>query len=618
MAQGLGRVIFVSMPKHPSLVPVLKRIPSSPGVYQFFDEDGKILYVGKAKNLKNRVSSYFNKQRYESGKTKVLAGKVRSIRWMVVEHETDALLLENSLIKEHQPYYNIRLKDDKSFPSIVIKKERFPRIFPTRRIVRDGSEYFGPYTSVKTMHAVLDLIRKMYPIRTCNFALTEENIAKGKFKVCLEYHLGNCLGPCEGYMSEQDYDENVASIRSILKGDLKSLIRTFKGKMVEAAENLEFERAQELKNRLDLIEKFQEKTVVVHPSIHNVEVFTIVSDSRSGYVNYLKIRDGSIVHGRSTELRKGMGESDRALLEFAIVEFREQYASDCPEIYVPFEVDLDLDGVKIHIPQRGDKARLLELSERNARYYMRDKHKQLEQVDPEANQKRILSTLQKDLHMKELPVHIECFDNSNIQGTNPASACVVFRGAKPAKQDYRKYNIKTVQGPDDFASMEEVVFRRYRRLSEDGDSLPQLVIIDGGKGQLSSAMRALDRLELRGQMTVIGIAKRLEEIYFPGDQLPVYIDKRSESLKLIQQLRNEAHRFSLAHHRTRRSNAAIQTELQDIPGVGKTSAEKLLRHYKSVKAIRAATLADMINVVGKSIAGKVYRYFQDNTSSLDA
>lgn len=605
------------MARHESIEPILKRVPRKPGVYQFFDEEGAILYVGKAKNLKNRVSSYFNKQKYENGKTRVLAGKVRNIRWMVVEHETDALLLENSIIKEHQPPYNIRLKDDKSFPSIVIKKERFPRVFPTRKIIRDGSEYFGPYTSVKTMNAVLELVRKMYPIRTCNLALGEDNIAKGKFKVCLEYHLGNCLGPCEGYQSEEDYNANVAAIRSILKGDLSQLIRTFKGEMKSAAEALDFERAQEFKTRLEMIEKFQQKTAVVHPSIHNVEVFSIVSDNRCGYVNYLKIRDGAIVHGRSTELRKSMAETDEELLAYAIVELREQYQSDCPEIYLPFKVDVALEGVKLHVPQRGDKARLLELSERNARYYMRDKHKMLEQVDPEANQKRILTTLQADLRMQELPVHIECFDNSNIQGTNPASACVVFKNAKAAKSEYRKYNIKTVVGPDDFASMEEVVFRRYRRLSEEGESLPQLVIIDGGKGQLSAAMKALDRLDLRGQMTVIGIAKRLEEIYFPGDSLPVYIDKRSESLKLIQQLRNEAHRFSLAHHRNRRSKAAIQTELRDISGVGKASAEKLLRHYKTVKAVKAAPLVDLINVVGKAVAGKVYRHYQDPSHGLD-
>lgn len=597
------------MPKHESVVPILKRLPSKPGVYQFFDEDQTILYVGKAKNLKNRVSSYFNKDRYENGKTRVLAGKVRNIRWIVVDHEADALLLENSLIKEHQPRYNIQLKDDKSFPSIVIKKERFPRIFPTRNLIKDGSEYFGPYHNVKTMNAVLDLIRKMYPIRTCKYNLSEDNIEKGKFKVCLEYHLGNCLGPCEGKMSEVDYDRNVQAIRSVLKGNLSTLISTFKSHMKEAADDLDFEQAHEIKNRLDLIEKFRAKSHVVHPSIHNVEVFTIVSDQRAGYVNYIKIRDGAVVHGRSTELRKSMDESDEELLAYAIVDIRDQYGSDCPEVYLPFALDLSIDGVKFHVPKRGDKVRLIELSERNARYYQRDKHKQLEQIDPEASQKRIMRQVQEDLRLKELPVHIECFDNSNIQGTHPASACVVFRNAKPAKSDYRKYNIKTVEGPNDFASMEEVVYRRYRRLSESGESLPQLVIIDGGKGQLSASMKALERLDLRGEMAVIGIAKKLEEIFFPGDSLPVFIDKRSESLKLIQQLRNEAHRFSLAHHRNKRSKSALQTELRDIPGVGPKTTEALLKHFKSVRAVKEATQVALQEVVGKSASVKVWQHF---------
>lgn len=597
------------MPKHEAVEPILERLPSKPGVYQFFDEQGKILYVGKAKSLKNRVSSYFNKRRYENGKTRVLAGKVRDIRWIVVDHESDALLLENSLIKEHQPRYNINLKDDKSFPSIVIKKERFPRIFPTRRIIQDGSEYFGPYSSVKTMNAVLDLVRKMYPIRTCNFALTQTNVEKGKFKVCLEYHLGNCLGPCEGRMSEAEYMANVDAIRSILKGKLSDLIKAFKGEMIRASEALEFEHAQEIKARLDLLEKFQAKSKVINPNIHDVEVYSIVSDQRSGYVNYMRIRDGAVVHGRSVELRKQMDESDSELLAYAIVNFREEYRSDCPEIYLPFALDLELTGVKFHVPQRGDKVRVIELSERNARYYQRDKHKQLEQIDPEASQKRIMQQVQQDLRLTALPTHIECFDNSNMQGTHPASACVVFRNAKPAKQDYRKYNIQTVEGPDDFASMEEVVFRRYRRLKESELPLPQLVIIDGGKGQLSSAMKALDRLGLRGEMAVIGIAKRLEEIYFPGDSLPVYIDKRSESLKLIQQLRNEAHRFSLAHHRNRRSSAAIQSELKSIPGVGSKTTEKLLKHFKSVKAVREADRAAILEVLPKGLADKVWRHF---------
>lgn len=609
MVHAEAWLFLFHMPKHEAVAAILPRLPSKPGVYQFFDEAGVILYVGKAKNLRSRVSSYFNKVKYESGKTRILVGKVRDIKWMVVGHETDALLLESSLIKEHQPRYNILLKDDKSFPSIVIKRERFPRVFPTRNIIRDGSEYYGPYTSVKTMNVVLELIRKLYPIRTCKYHLSEENVSKGKYKVCLEYHLGNCLGPCEDKMDEADYEANVSAIRNILKGNLASLIRTFKTGMKEAAESLDFETAQSLKIRIDQLEKFKSKSAVVHPSIHEVEVFTIESDQRSGYVNFLKIRDGAVVHGRSTELRKNLDETDAELLAFGITQMRELYQSSTREILVPMEVDLALDGVSIKIPQRGDKMKLLELSQRNARYYMRDKQKQLDLVDPQASQNRIMEQMQKDLRLKELPRHIECFDNSNIQGTNPASACVVFRDAKPAKKDYRKYNIKTVDGPDDFASMEEVVHRRYRRLSEEGESLPQLVIIDGGKGQLSAALKALDRLGLRGQLTVIGIAKRLEEIYFPGDSLPVFMDKRSESLKLIQQLRNEAHRFSLAHHRTRRSNAAIGSELKEIPGVGAKTTEALLKHFKSVKAVSLATLEDLKEQVSVAQANKVYAHF---------
>lgn len=598
------------MPKHEAVSAFLPRLPQEPGVYQFYDEDGGILYVGKAKNLRSRVSSYFNKERYESGKTRVLAGKVRDIKWMVVGHETDALLLENSLIKEHQPRYNILLKDDKSFPSLVIKRERFPRVYPTRNLVRDGSEYYGPYTSVKTMNAVLELIRKLYPMRTCKYHLSEENIAKGKFKVCLEYHLGNCLGPCEDKMKEADYEENISAIRSILKGNLGSLIRTVKTHMKAAAEELDFEQAQSLKVRLDQLEKFRAKSAVVSSSIHEVEVFTLVTDQRSGYVNYLKIRDGAIVYGRSTELRKNLDETDAELLAFAIVQLRQQYKSTTSDILVPFPVEMQLEGVAIKVPQRGDKVKLLELSERNARFYMKDKQKQLDMVDPQAAQNRIMTQMQKDLRLKELPRHIECFDNSNIQGTHPASACVVFRDAKPAKKDYRKYNIKTVEGPDDFASMEEVVHRRYRRLTDEGQTLPQLVIIDGGKGQLSAALHALERLGLRGKLTVIGIAKRLEEIYFPGDTLPVFMDKRSETLKLIQQLRNEAHRFSLAHHRSRRSSAAIDSELQEIPGVGEKTTEVLLRHFKSVKAVSTATLEALEAQVPAAQAKKVYAHFK--------
>jgi excinuclease ABC subunit C len=588
----------------------LRRLPRKPGVYQFFNADGEVIYVGKAKILKNRVSSYFSRKKYDSGKTRILASKVASIEVIVVETEPDALFLENSLIKKFQPRYNMQLKDDKSFPSLVIKKERFPRIFATRRLIQDGSEYYGPYASVKSMHAILDLIKKLYPIRTCNFQLSKENIEKGKFKICLEYHLGNCLGPCEDRMSEEDYEANVNSIRTILKGDFDSLIKDQKELMTRQSENLDFELAHKTSKQMDLLEHFQAKSTIVNPKIQNVDVFTVVSDSHSAYINYMKVNKGAIVHGHSFEVKKKLDESEDEILAYVIPSFREKAHSFSKMVLLNTAVDLDIDGVEFHVPQRGDKRHLVQLSEKNARFFMRDQQKQVEQVDPDAHMNRILSTLQEDLRLKELPIHIECFDNSNIQGTNPASACVVFKNAKPSKGDYRKFNIKTVDGPNDFASMTEVVERRYRRLVDEGESLPQLLIIDGGKGQLSAALQALDKLGLRGQIPIIGIAKRLEEIYFPGDTIPIYLDKRSESLKLIQHLRNEAHRFSLSHHRSRRSKGAIDSELTSIPHVGEKSVEDLLRHFKSVKRIREATLAELEAVVSKRAAKAVWAHFQ--------
>ena len=588
---------------------ILKRIPHDPGVYQYFDKNGKILYVGKAKNLKKRVSSYFNRNKYERSKTRRLVSQIRDIKFIVVETELDALLLENSLIKKYKPRYNIQLKDDKKYPSIVIKNERFPRVFSTRNINKDGSEYFGPYASVRAMYSVLDLVRKLYPLRNCNYNLSEENIKKGKYKVCLEYHLGNCLGPCEGKVSQEEYDSNITSIRNIIKGNMSNLIKEMKVEMKRFADDMDFEKAQEFKIRIDDLENYQAKSAVVNHRINNVDVFSIASDSRAGYVNYFKVKEGSIVHSLSLEIKKSMEESDEELLEYGIVDIRERFPSQSTEIYVPFKMEMNIPDVKFHIPKIGDKKKLMDLSERNARYFMRDKHKQLEAVDPEANQNRIMETLQKDLRLNELPVHVECFDNSNIQGTNPSSACVVFKNAKPSKKDYRKFNIKTVEGPNDFASMEEVVYRRYKRLVEEEQSLPQLVIIDGGKGQLSSAMKAIDQLELRGKIAVIGIAKKLEEIFFPGDSLPVYIDKRSESLKLIQQLRNEAHRFSLSHHRDRRSKEAIKSELTEIKGVGYRTAQQLLWKFKSVKNISKATEKELQEAVSKKAAGIVFRHF---------
>ncbi len=591
---------------------ILKRLPDKPGVYQYFDAQGTIIYVGKAKILKNRVSSYFNKQTYESAKTLMLVKRIVDIKYIVVETELDALLLENSLIKKYKPKYNVSLKDDKTYPSIVIKKEQFPRIFPTRQVIKDGSEYFGPYASVKTMHTVLDLIKALYPIRTCSLPLTTPNIEAGKFKVCLEFHLGNCKGPCEGKQSKDEYDNNVDNIRSILRGNYLELQRELKSKMADLASRYEFEEAHIIKEKVDALEKFQAKSTIVNPQIHNVDVFTIVSDSNAGYINFMKVNNGVIVHGYTIEIKKKMEETDAELLEYAIVDIRERFQSTSKEIFVPMEVNIEIPEVEFHIPQRGDKKKLLDLSQRNSNHFMLDAHKQQEMVDPERHANRIMETMQKDLHLKELPVHIECFDNSNIQGTNPVSACVVFKNAKPSKKDYRIFNVQTVQGPNDFDTMKEAVTRRYSRLLEEGESLPQLIIIDGGKGQLSSALESLEALGLRGKMGIIGIAKKLEEIYFPGDSLPIYLDKRSETLKLIQQLRDEAHRFGITKHRNKRSKEALRSELTDIKGIGFRTTQTLIVHFKTVNAVKEATLDELEKVVNKRAAKTVWDYFHKN------
>ena len=588
---------------------ILKILPHQPGVYQYYDEAGEILYVGKAKSLKNRVSSYFNKQQYENGKTKVLVRKIADIQYIVVETELDALLLENSLIKKYKPRYNIMLKDDKTYASIVIKKEDFPRIFPTRQIIRDGSEYFGPYPSGRTMHTVLDLIKKLDPMRTCNLALTDKNIAAGKFKVCLEYHLGNCKGPCEGKQNAEDYNRGVEAARNILKGNYTELIRDLKQMMVEFSDRYEFELAQEVKDKIEVLSTFQAKSTIVHPSIHDVDVFTIASDSQAGYVNFMKVSNGVIVQSYTTEVKKRMDETEAEMLEYSIVEIRDKFQSSSKEIFLPFELEMQLPGVDLTVPQRGDKKKLVELSQRNSTHYMLDAQKQQEMVDPERHVNRVLETMQKDLHLKELPRHIECFDNSNIQGTNPVSACVVFRNAKPSKADYRIFHPKTVEGPNDFDTMKEVVFRRYRRMLDEGETLPQLIIIDGGKGQLSAAIESLVKLELYGKIGIIGIAKRLEEIYFPGDSLPIYLDKRSESLKLIQRLRDEAHRFGITKHRDRRSKDAIRSELTDIKGVGMHTTQALIHHFKTVQAVKEASLEELQKVVNNRMADLIHRHF---------
>ncbi len=581
---------------------ILQRLPDKPGVYRYYDVDGNLLYVGKAKSLKKRVASYFNKNKYENGKTRLLVRKIADIKFIVVDTEFDALLLENNLIKEHQPKYNIQLKDDKTYPWLVIRKERFPRVHPTRRMIKDGSEYFGPYASVKTMHAMLDLIKRLYPLRTCNYLLSEENVAAGKFRACLEFHLGNCKAPCVDRFSEEEYTANIDAIREIIKGNYSGLARQLRQRMQDHAAALDFEAAAAIKSRLDVLERYQANSAVVNAKINDTEVFSIHSDSKGAFVNYLKVMNGAIVQSYTTELRKRLDESDEELLAFAVVSLRDRFSSSARDVLVSHAVDLALPDVNVHVPQRGDKLKLIELSLRNATYALRDRLKQQEMTDPEAHTRRILETLQSDLHLNELPAHIECFDNSNIQGTSPASACVVFKDAKPSKGDYRKFNIKTVEGPNDFASMTEVVHRRYKRLLEEGEPLPQLVIIDGGKGQLSAALKALEELGLVGKLAIVGIAKRLEEIYFPGDSIPIYIDKRSPSLKLIQQLRNEAHRFSLSHHRDRRSKSALKSVLTDVPGVGTKTAEKLLVHFGSVAALRKADYAEVEKVGGKKVA----------------
>ena len=585
----------------------LKTIPAQPGIYQFYDIDGKLLYVGKAKNLKKRVSSYFNKT-HDNGKTRILVKKIAEIKHIVVATETDALLLENNLIKKYQPRYNVMLKDDKSYPWICIKNERFPRIFSTRKLIKDGSEYYGPYTSGKTVKTLLELIKNLYQLRTCNYDLSKAKVDAGKYKVCLEYHLGNCKGPCENKQTEEEYHAHIAHIRQILRGDFKSSLSKFKAKMQQYAQEMAFEDAQRIKEKIDVLENYQAKSTVVNPKINNVDVFSIVSDESYGYINFLQVSHGAIIRSHTLELKKRLDESDQELLGLGIVELRQRFNSIYKDIYVPFPIALGED-IRITIPKLGDKKRILELSERNAKYYRLERFKQVKIVDPERHTRRIMAQMKVDLRLPKEPTHIECFDNSNIQGTNPVAACVVFRNGKPSKKDYRKFAIKTVEGPDDFASMEEVVHRRYRRLLEEREPLPQLIIVDGGKGQLSSGVKALEILGLRGKIAIIGIAKRLEEIYYPDDQIPLYLDKKSETLKIIQQLRNEAHRFGITYHRNKRSASALNTELEAIQGIGEKTVVALLTHFRSVARIKKASEASLSEVVGPSKAALVFDYY---------
>ncbi len=585
----------------------IKTLPTSPGVYQYYDKEDKLLYIGKAKNLKKRVASYFNKN-HDNYKTKVLVKKIYLIKHIVVETETDALLLENNLIKRHQPRFNVMLKDDKTYPWICIKKERFPRIFPTRNLIKDGSEYYGPYTNFKTVNTLLDLIKGLYQLRTCNYDLSQNKISNGKYKVCLEYHLGNCKGPCEGLQDEKEYLENLNAIRQIVKGNFKDSLNSFRNQMTAHAEKMEFEDAQRIKEKIEVLEKYQAKSMVVNPKISNVDVFSIISDESYGYINFLQLSYGAIIRSHTAEIKKKLDETDKELLELAIIELRQRFGATSKEIFVPFEVELG-EGLKITIPQLGDKKKIVDLSLRNAKYFRQERFKQIKIIDPDRHTKRLMAQMKKDLRLPKEPVHIECFDNSNIQGTNPVAACVVFKNGKPSKKEYRKFNIKTVEGPNDFASMEEVVYRRYKRLLEEEQPLPQLVIVDGGKGQLSSGLKALDTLNLRGKITIIGIAKRLEEIYYPGDSIPLYLDKKSESLKVIQHLRNEAHRFGITFHRQKRSKSALDTELDSIPGIGEKTVIELLKHFRSVKRISEATIEEIAQVIGESRATKVYNYY---------
>ncbi|MFN0189154.1 MAG: excinuclease ABC subunit UvrC [Bacteroidia bacterium] len=588
---------------------ILSSLPDTPGVYQFYNEEMGILYIGKAKNLKRRVSSYFNKN-HNSNRISRMVRQIVDIKTILVETEYDALLLENNLIKKYQPRYNVSLKDDKTYPWIVIKKEDFPRVFYSRRKINDGSTYYGPYASVTMIQTMLDLINKLFKLRTCNLVLSKENIEKKKFRLCLEYHVGNCLGPCESLQSKADYDLSITGIKDILKGNINNVIRHVEDQMKEHAEKHEFEDAQLCKEKIEILEKYKGRSVIVHPTIHNVDVYSYVDELNSAFVNYMKVMSGAIVQSFTLELKKKLDESPAELLSLAIAELRQRYEGDAKEVLVPFEPELEIPGVQFVVPKIGDKKKLLDLSEKNVRYFMKDKMEQEDKLNPEHRIERLMTVMQKELRLSEKPYHIECFDNSNFQGDYAVAAMSVFKNGRPSKSDYRHFNIKTVVGPDDFASMEEVIYRRYKRMKEENQPIPQLIVIDGGKGQLSAALTSLEKLELRGKISIIGIAKKLEEIYFPGDSVPLYLDKKSETLKIIQQLRDEVHRFGITHHRNKRSKGVIKTELNDIKGIGETTAETLLKHFRSVKRIKEAKFDELTAVIGTAKAKIVQEHFK--------
>jgi excinuclease ABC subunit C len=588
---------------------IVQNLPQKPGVYQFFNSHNQIIYVGKAKNLRKRVSSYFSKIHKENGKTRIMVNKIDDIRYIVVDTETDALLLENNLIKKHQPRYNILLKDDKTYPWICIKNELFPRVFSTRNVIRDGSQYFGPYTSALMVRTLLDLVRQLFPLRTCSLALTKQNISLGKFKSCLDFHLGNCKAPCISNQSEEEYNTNIGQIKEILHGNLSQVGLYLKNLMKDFADKFEFEKAETIRQKIEILEKFQSKSTVVNPLINNVDVFSIIDEQTVAIVNFMKVMNGAIIQSHTVELVKRLEEDKKDLLSFAIADVRERFQSEAREIIVPFEVDLEFPGISITVPKIGDKKKLLELSERNAKYYLVEYHLREEKADPEARYNRILERTKTDLRLSEIPLHIECFDNSNIQGTNPVAACVVFKNGRPAKSEYRHFNIKTVTGPNDFASMEEVIYRRYKHITDELLPLPQLIVIDGGKGQLHSAVSVLENLGLYGKVAVIGIAKKLEEIYFPGDSVPIYLDKQSETLKLIQQIRNEAHRFGITFHRKKRSKSMITSDLKNIQGIGDKTQELLYKKYGSLSAIKSLSFEALGEVIGPKKAKTVIEYF---------
>ncbi len=586
-------------------------IPHLPGCYQFIDEKGTVIYVGKAKDLKKRVSSYFNKN-HEHPKTRILVRNIRKIKYIVVNTEEDTFLLENNLIKQLKPRYNVMLKDDKTYPYIVVKNEFFPRVYKTRNIVKDGSRYFGPYTSVQSVNTLLDIFRKLYKIRTCRLNLTPENIIEGKFKVCLEYHIKRCNGPCEGLQTLEEYNKNIEEIIEILKGNVAIIEKQVQEKMQLLANELRFEEAHELKEKLVLIQNFREKSQVVSNTNYNLDVFSIEEDENSAYINYLHVVNGSVNQAYTFEYKKKLDESAQELLSMGIIEMRDRFGSKSKEIIVPFIPDLKLSDVEFTIPQRGDKRKLLSLSEKNVKQFKIDKLKKAEMLNPEQRTTRILKTLQKDLQLKEMPWHIECFDNSNIQGTNPVAACVVFKKGKPSKKDYRHFNVKSVAGPDDFASMREIVERRYSRALNEGSPLPQLIVIDGGKGQLNAAVESLQKNGLYGKIAIIGIAKRLEEIYFPYDPVPLYIDKNSETLKIIQHLRDEAHRFGITFHRQKRSKSQIISELDNVNGIGPETKKKLLSHFKSIKRIKESNEEEIKKLIGNSKGNKILKWIAES------